>query len=80
MSENAQEWMHTNFPVCQKVDVAYTFEMFPNYVRKWIMETWTKVSDENGGTYTKINKDLLRPPKLERSFADSLPLHWKTDQ
>ncbi len=53
--ELAEKWMNQRFPICNKIDVDWTMEKYdyPEFVRKWIKETWTKVSDENGGTYTK---------------------------
>ena len=55
----AEAWLNSTLPKCKKVDVDWTFEKyeFPDYVRKWVLETWVKVDDENGGTYTKPAMD-----------------------
>lgn len=55
MSDNAQQWLNTRFPKCKKVDVDWTFERcnFPQFVRSYIVEHWDKVSDDNGGVFSK---------------------------
>lgn len=55
--DEAEKWMNYNFPKCKKIDVYWTMEKYdyPEYVRNWIKQTWTKESDQNGGTYVKSN-------------------------
>jgi hypothetical protein len=47
------DWLEYNFPNLQRVDVNYSMERyeFPPYVRAFIFANWTKISEENGGTY-----------------------------
>ena len=65
------EWLNANFPNVRSVDVDYTMNKheFPEDVREWIQTTWTKVNDENGGTYEKpsvqLNKTALHVMKKE---------------
>ena len=65
--QHAEAWMNGSYPFCKKADVDWTFEKceFPDHVRKWIVETWTKIDDKNGGTYVKpamndVNQEALR--------------------
>lgn len=62
----AEEWMKTTLPNCISLDVNYTFEKFdfPDYVRNWILKTWNKINDENGGTYEKPNMDATNQEAL----------------
>jgi len=54
------EWLNQNFPKVRSVDVDYTMKRyeFPEEVCEWIKTTWTKTSDENGGTYIKPSEQL----------------------
>jgi hypothetical protein len=54
------EWLNLNFPKLRVVDMEYTAKRyeFPPEVCAWIQETWTKTSDENGGTYEKPSVQL----------------------
>jgi hypothetical protein len=65
------EWLNANFPKVRSVDVNYTMVRyeFPEEVCEWIKTTWTKTSDENGGTYSKpsiqLNHTALKVLKEE---------------
>lgn len=54
------EWLNQNFPNVRSVDVDCTMKRydFPDEVCEWIKNTWTKTSDENGGTYSKPSDQL----------------------
>ena len=52
------KWLKQNYPNVNTVDINYTFERFPNFVQKWILENWTKINDDNGGTYYNINWNI----------------------
>lgn len=54
------EWLNLNFPEIKVVDVEYTMQRyeFPKEVCEWIKQTWTKMNDEQGGTYIKPNNLL----------------------
>ncbi len=54
------EWLNEHFPLVQKVDVNHTMMRyeFPEEVREYIVSNWTKISEENGGTYQKTNEQL----------------------
>jgi len=54
------EWLNEYFPKVRKVDVMYTMARydFPPEVCDFIKSTWTKVSEENGGTYQKPTEQL----------------------
>jgi hypothetical protein len=54
------EWLNQNFPTLRSVDVEYTMRRydFPDDVCEWIKNTWTKTSEENGGTYSKPSTQL----------------------
>jgi hypothetical protein len=53
--ENGANWLYTNWPNMKKMDMNWTAERYdyPQYVRQYIEDNWTKVSDKNGGTYQK---------------------------
>ena len=65
------KWLNLNFPKLRVVDMEYTAARyeFPDEVRTWIQETWTKKSDLNGGTYEKptdqLNQTALHVLKTE---------------
>lgn len=54
------EWLNLNFPKARVVDMEYTAKRyeFPPEVCAWIQETWTKKSEDNGGTYEKPSSQL----------------------
>jgi len=64
-------WLNEHFPKLQKADVDYTMLCyeFPPEVCEWIKTTWTKTSEENGGTYQKpaiqLNQTALHVAKTE---------------
>jgi len=49
----AYEWMFRNLPSCKKIDIlsAKGEYKFPDYVIDWIIDTWIKENNDNGGTY-----------------------------
>jgi len=50
---NWQKWLQENWPNVRALDNDWTMERYdyPQYVRDGIMENWTKVNDDNGGTW-----------------------------
>ena len=54
------EWLNEHFPKVQSVDVDCTMLRyeFPPDVCEFIKTTWTKVSEDNGGTYRKPVEQL----------------------
>jgi hypothetical protein len=54
------DWLNERFPKVQTVDVECTMLRyeFPPEVCEIIRTTWTKVSEENGGTYRKPMEQL----------------------
>lgn len=54
------EWLNQYFPKVRIVNTTYTMKRyeFPDEVCEWIKTTWTKISDEDGGTYTKPSAQL----------------------
>ena len=48
-------WLKEHWPNLRKLDHDWTMERYgyPIFVRNYIMNHWTKVSDKNGGTYAK---------------------------
>jgi len=73
--ELAEKWMNQLFPMCRRVDVYWTMEKYdyPEFVRKWIKETWTKENDENGGTYSK--KIPIATPVQNIQTATPMPIN-----
>ena len=73
------EWITKNYPKVRSVDVEYTMKRyeFPDEVCEWIKTTWTKVSDENGGTYTKpsIQLNITALDVLKRDGIDVAANH-----
>ena len=54
--EEACEWYHANWPRCIGLDIHWTSRGydFPEHVVEWIKNdatNWTKLNDDNGGTY-----------------------------
>ena len=54
------EWLNLYLPNLRLVDMEYTTKRyeFPEEVCEWIKKTWTKKSEENGGTYEKPSEQL----------------------
>ena len=50
-------WLKDHWPKVRKLDHDWTMERYdyPSFVRDYIRNHWTKVSDENGGTYAEPN-------------------------
>jgi len=53
-------WLNENFPKLTTADVDFTLLRyeFPPEVCDFIKTTWTKVSENNGGTYQKPTEQL----------------------
>ena len=53
--EGGGAWLKANWPNARKVDHDWTMERYdyPDFVRNYIKTHWTKVSDNNGGTYAE---------------------------
>lgn len=53
ISNDWQKWLQENYPNVRALDNEWTMERYdyPQYVRDGIMENWTKVNDNNGGTW-----------------------------
>ena len=52
-SNDWQKWLQENYPNVRALDNDWTMERYdyPQYVRDGIMDNWTKVNDDNGGTW-----------------------------
>jgi len=52
-SNDWQKWLQENYPNVRALDNDWTMERYdyPQYVRDGIMKNWTKVNDNNGGTW-----------------------------
>ena len=64
--ERCIQWMSNNNMNCKQVDLTYSKTQFPEFVRKWIINTWTKTCD---GDETYVNTSHVRPtlclPRLQ---------------
>ena len=49
------QWLRNNWPNMKTMDMNWTADRYdyPQHVRNYIENNWIKVSDRNGGTYTK---------------------------
>ena len=56
-TNNWSKWLQENYPNVKALDHDWTMTRYsyPTYVMEYIMNKWIKVSDLNGGTYTKPN-------------------------
>lgn len=50
-------WLKDHWPNVRQLDHDWTMERYdyPSFVRDYIRNHWTKVSDKNGGTYAEPN-------------------------
>lgn len=53
--QHGAQWLRNNEPNMKTMDMNWTADRYdyPQYVRDYIANNWIKVSDRNGGTYTK---------------------------
>ena len=53
--QHGAQWLRNNWPNMKTMDMNWTADRYdyPQYVRNYIENNWIKVSDRNGGTYTK---------------------------
>ena len=73
------EWMKNNYPKCNKVDIDYSFGKFPDHVKNWILNTWSKVSEDNGGTYLYMNWSLANNMDQDNKKALNIMASQGTD-
>ena len=75
------EWLNQYFPKVRIVNTTYTMKRyeFPDEVCEWIKNTWTKVSDEDGGTYEKPSIQLNETARnvLKEEGFDAAEKHMK---
>ena len=62
---NPQLWLESKFPIAKVVDHDWTMERydFPQNVRDWIIENWTKLNNDRGGTYRKPGYQEVPQPQ-----------------
>lgn len=54
--ESPNEWMNAHMPEAKRVDFSeYSMSKweFPQHVKEYIQQNWTKINDINGGEYQK---------------------------
>jgi len=50
---DAKKWLQDNHPTMRRMDMTWTAARydFPEYVKEYIRDNWTRIDERNGGTY-----------------------------